>query len=87
MRLTPAHGTGRGLAAWGEWQNFDALRAAPKPFIAHIRDDHYVVVLTVSADGTVEAFDPAAGYVRIPEADFRRLWRGNVLVVRFAGLA
>lgn len=71
-----------GLDAWGEWQNFDALRQIPKPVIAHVRDDHYVVVLTVR-DGAVDLFDPSRGYLRMPESDFARLWRGYVLVVRF----
>jgi hypothetical protein len=75
----------RGLLAWGELQNFDALRETPKPVIAHIRDDHYVVVLSVGRLG-VDCFDPSQGYVRIPEVDFRKVWRGYALVVRFPHL-
>jgi apolipoprotein N-acyltransferase len=77
----------RGSSAWGEWQTFETLQRQPKPVIAHIRDDHYVVVLAFAPDGSVDVFDPAIGYQRIGADDFRRVWRGYVLIVRLPELA
>jgi len=74
-----------GFVAWGEHQNLAALRAVPKPVIAHIRDDHYVVVLSVDGN-RVDLFDPAAGYTEMAAEAFSRFWQGNVLMLRVAPL-
>jgi apolipoprotein N-acyltransferase len=71
-----------GFAAWGEQQNLSALDVTPKPLIAHVRDNHYVVVLATSAAG-IDLFDPASGYRRVQRDEFARQWQGRVLIVRF----
>ncbi|HJQ85185.1 MAG TPA: nitrilase-related carbon-nitrogen hydrolase, partial [Candidatus Binatia bacterium] len=75
-----------GLRAWGERQSFAALGEYALPVIAHVRDDHYVVVLRFEPGGVVQVFDPAQGYVRVTPEDFRGAWDGYVLVVRFERL-
>lgn len=71
-----------GFDAWGERQNYAALRELAKPVIAHVRDDHYVVVTRADAD-TVDCFDPAFGrHVRLARPVFESAWRGVVLLVR-----
>jgi apolipoprotein N-acyltransferase len=72
-----------GFDAWGERQNLAALREVTKPVIAHIRDDHYVVVLAVTDDDHLDVFDPSAGYLRISTAQFEQIWKGNILLIRF----
>jgi apolipoprotein N-acyltransferase len=76
----------RGFVAFGERRTLAALRAAPKPLIAHVRDDHYVVVLA-QRDGVVDVFDPARGYARLTEDAFAAAWHGLLLAIRFAPLA
>jgi hypothetical protein len=71
----------QGFTAWGEGQNLPALRAAPKPVLAHVREDHYVVVLAFEGDW-IDLFDPATGFVQMSVTEFGRTWRGNVLVIR-----
>jgi apolipoprotein N-acyltransferase len=72
-----------GFGAWGERQDLAGLRTTPKPVIAHVAGNHYVVVLALS-DAGVDLFDPAVGYRRLSTAEFTRVWQGHVLVVRFA---
>jgi len=73
----------RGFVAWGERQNWAALVEAPKPLLAHLGGNHYVVVLSTGASDRVDLFDPARGYLRLAREAFLRAWRGDVLVVRF----
>lgn len=73
----------RGLDAWGEKQNWAALVETPKPVLAHVRGDHYVVVLALADDDSVDVFDPAAGYRRVSKQAFLEAWQGHVLLVRF----
>ncbi len=70
-----------GFTAVGEKRNYRALIDAPKPLIAHIRDDHYVVIVE-SDRRSVTLFDPARsreGFLRVPAAGFQKFWRGNLL--------
>ncbi len=71
-----------GFQAWGERQNYQALQELPKPVIAHVEDDHYVVV-TRANRSTVEFFDPALGrHLRMAREVFESAWQGIVLIVR-----
>jgi len=70
-----------GFLAWADRLNLAALRETPKPVLAHLRDDRYVVVLAFEGD-RVDLFDPATGYLQVLEGNFDRQWRGDVLVIR-----
>jgi hypothetical protein len=75
-----------GLLAWGEQQDFEALVHTRKPVIAHVGGDHYVVVLSTNADGTIDLFDPAVGYRRLAAPVFRTDWGGFTLITRFPAI-
>ncbi len=70
-----------GFAAWGERQNFAALRDIAKPCIAFINNNHYVVVIKIH-NNQIEMFDPAIGHIMVSRAIFEQIWRGHVLLVR-----
>ncbi|MFC1646314.1 cysteine peptidase family C39 domain-containing protein [Candidatus Omnitrophota bacterium] len=71
-----------GFKAWGEKQNYEALRRIAKPVIAHVSDDHYVVVTWADRHAVV-VFDPAlGGRVRLLRHQFEQFWKGTVLLIR-----
>jgi hypothetical protein len=72
---------GYGFKAWGEKQNYAALKEQPIPLIAFINNDHYVVVIRVLKH-FVELFDPAIGHLKITRKTFERAWNGYVLIIR-----
>src|SRR6266404_2198253 len=69
----------KGVRAWGVKLNADQLNAIPKPFIAHIRPNHYVVVTGVS-DGRVEFTDPHRGETYRTNDRFEKIWQGHALI-------
>ena len=69
-----------GFRAWGEQQNWEALRIQPKPLIAYINSNHYVVILDI-VENLVNVFDPLVGYGQIDRKTFDRIWNGVVFLV------
>jgi len=70
-----------GFNAWGERQNFKALKETRPPVIAFINSNHYVVILEIDK-GFVILFDPSLGHIRVEERIFRQIWTGYCLIVR-----
>ena len=70
-----------GLNAWGEKQNFAALKKTTLPVIAFIANDHWVVVLEIKGR-FVTLFDPAIGHVRVRDDLFSMAWNGYLMLVR-----
>lgn len=70
-----------GLSAWGERQNYPALKRTTKPIIAFINNDHWVVVLDIE-NRFITLFDPALGYIKVRENIFQGVWDGYVMLVR-----
>jgi ABC-type bacteriocin/lantibiotic exporter with double-glycine peptidase domain len=67
-----------GLRLTGLKLDMDGLKAIPKPVIAHVRSDHYVVI--TSADGSVvKMIDPIDGATTVGVDDFREMWQGVVI--------
>lgn len=61
------------------WDDLPTLESSP--VIAHVADNHYVVVISV-AGSHVRLFDPIEGYVRIMHREeFEEYWRGIVLEI------
>jgi len=74
-----------GLLAWRQVLPLAALRDVPKPVVAPLGDDRYVVVLAL--EGTlVDLFDPGSGYHQVAVAALSSVWRGEVVVIRFPPL-
>ncbi len=49
----------------------------PRPFVAHYRDAHFVVVGDTLPSGELAVFDPRLGHeTRLSEDEFRRQWSG-----------
>jgi RHS repeat-associated protein len=69
----------KGLAAWGIKVNAEQLATLPKPFIIHIRPDHFVVVTNTSTE-KIEYTDPHRGDTYRTREKFARIWRGYALV-------
>jgi hypothetical protein len=57
-----------------------AVRDVPTPFLALQRHRHFVVVVKVAGERTVEILDPAVGRLLYPMRRFERLWTGLCLV-------
>ncbi|MBU0702151.1 hypothetical protein KKE26_12815 [bacterium] len=70
-----------GFSAWGEEQNFAALKKTILPIIAFISNNHWVVVLEIK-EGFITLFDPAMGYIKVREGLFNMAWNGYVMLVR-----
>lgn len=67
-----------GLRSLGFKTNFSRLKGdVPKPFIAHWRQNHFVVVYHI-ADGKVWIADPAVGKLRLTEQEFLNNWLSDV---------
>ncbi|MEM8999768.1 MAG: peptidase domain-containing ABC transporter [Bacteroidota bacterium] len=56
--------------------NFDKLKQAPLPLIAHWNKSHFVVVYKIKND-QVYISDPAYGLINFDKKDFIRHWIGN----------
>src|SRR6185295_5320273 len=67
------------VKVWGVRLKADQISAIPKPFIAHIRPNHYVVVTNV-ANGRVEFTDPHRGMTYRTSDRFQRIWQGYSLI-------
>ncbi len=90
VTLDPTGATLAALAAAANRLGFstNAIRIGPNqlatvsyPAIAHLAEDHYVVVF----DGTSEQMtigDPAAGLRQISVSEFASAWTGALLLVR-----
>ncbi len=70
----------KGLAAEGLQVNYEYLRKMPKPVLAWVGGNHYVVVTAASRDA-VELNDPAKGRYALAVGPFERIWDGYVLAV------
>lgn len=70
-----------GLRARGLRVDLAYLERMPKPSIAWIGRDHYVVI-TDAQLGNVEFIDPNRGRVEANEAEFGAIWSGYVLELR-----
>jgi tetratricopeptide (TPR) repeat protein len=70
----------KGLAAEGLQVNYEYLRKMPKPVLAWVGGNHYVVVTAASRDA-VELNDPAKGRFALAVGPFERIWDGYVLAV------
>ncbi|PIU44321.1 MAG: hypothetical protein COS95_09495 [Ignavibacteriales bacterium CG07_land_8_20_14_0_80_59_12] len=55
---------------------------AAKPLIAFVRGDHFVVIDSITSDGTVHIRDPAIGKLRMSQNNFLKIWKGETLVFR-----
>lgn len=69
----------KGLQAWGVKVNATQLAALPRPFIVHIRPDHFVVVTGATKD-KIEFTDPHKGDSYRTKEKFEKIWQGYVLV-------
>ncbi len=69
----------KGLEATGYHFELDELSTAPLPLIAHVRENHYVVVLACEED-QVTIQDVHTSYA-MPLEKFGEQWRGYALVV------
>ena len=70
----------RGLCAEGWRLNRQDLFRIPFPAIILIRADHFVVVDSISPQGSVYVRDPAIGRLRIPLDRVDAMWHGETLV-------
>jgi len=70
-----------GFDAIGARGNFSVLLEQPLPVIAHINNQHYVVVNKIDAQ-FLYLFDPAIGHIKVTRPVFRQQWSGNLLLVR-----
>ncbi|MCP9496030.1 MAG: cysteine peptidase family C39 domain-containing protein [Pyrinomonadaceae bacterium MAG19_C2-C3] len=68
-----------GVKAWGVKLEVAQLDSVPKPFIAHVGNNHYVVVTGIK-NGKVMYDDSHRGETYKSVEIFRRIWRGNALV-------
>lgn len=69
----------QGLRSRGLKLPIGKLADLPTPAIAHVHDDHFVVLRSVDASGVV-VDDPSIGRLRMSIASFGRAWDGVVLV-------
>jgi hypothetical protein len=70
-----------GFHAWGEKQNYAALKKEKFPALTLIENQHYITIVEID-DSNIYAFDPFRGMLIIPENAFLRIWNGYVLKVR-----
>ncbi len=58
----------------------------PNPVIAHVSGNHYILVTSIAADGTVTYREPNAGgdgeTLTMTQAEFQKIWEGNILSSR-----
>ena len=68
-----------GFIATG-WRTTSAgLRAVRRPAILFVRGNHYVVLDSVTQDGSVFLRDPAIGRIFLRAQRLTRIWKGEVL--------
>jgi ATP-binding cassette subfamily B protein RaxB len=58
----------------------EQLASVRLPALAHLADEHYVVVYALEHGGVVVG-DPATGVVTLPTDAFRRAWTGTLLLL------
>ena len=70
--------------------SIDELKSAPKPLIAHVGSNHFVVVVSYTEDATSRmtarkgqftVMDPAKGLTTLTCEDFRQSWTGYVALL------
>lgn len=73
-----------GFEASGAQGEYDDLRKETMPCIAHVvvdeRLNHFVVVYRIEEDGVLLG-DPARGRVRMPRAEFEKIWKTRSVVL------
>ena len=73
-----------GLNATGMKIDIGKLLRMQQPVIAHVRQNHYVVV-EIIADSQLRLFDPAKPTTIMAPAEFAKIWDGYVLMERSIG--
>ncbi|MDT8340313.1 MAG: cysteine peptidase family C39 domain-containing protein [Longimicrobiales bacterium] len=58
----------------------DTPGAHPAPFIAWVRQSHFVVVAGVDDAGRIHVLDPQAGRFLVDGKAFRRMWSGEAVL-------
>jgi len=70
-----------GLSLAFERVSLNERRHVPVPFIAWVRDSHFVTVSERSADGLYTMLDPQAGRFSIGDKQFHQIWSGESIVL------
>ena len=78
-KLAEAAGA-KGLKTIGLQLSFKRLKRIPKPVIAFVGRDHYVVVKSITGRA-INAISNGKE-IQIKKSDFLRIWKGDVLEVR-----
>lgn len=68
-----------GVKTWGVKLKVDQLSKVPKPFIAHVGNNHYVVITDVR-HGKVMYLDPHQGEGYKTKDVFQKIWKGSGLI-------
>ncbi len=69
-----------GFVAWGEKQDIRGLLECPKPLIAHINNNHYIVVEKIRGENII-FFDPELGRANMKLSLFNTIWSGYVAII------
>ena len=78
----------QGASAIPAQVSFDELRtlAGAAPTIAHVNGNHYILITSIAADGTVTYREPNAGptgqALTMTQAEFAKIWKGTILSAR-----
>lgn len=72
----------KGLKAEGWRFTFKDLKKIKIPAIVFVGGDHFVVISKITEDGKIIILDPAIGKLKYSSRRFRKMWKGETLILK-----